>query len=144
VQELHDDECGRGGAKRIKLVTHPDLARRVTVLDGDVQGAALPPRFGRVIAMNIIGHLSREDRRAFWALCARRLIPGGQVLVNLQPPDKAEPVGDSTFSTVLIGRQTYERSGWAEPFGDDALTWHMRYRAREDDAVVTDRAVDYR
>jgi SAM-dependent methyltransferase len=126
-----------------KLVADPSVAGRVTVLDSDVQHAILPPRFGTVVAMNMIGHLNRDERRAFWALCAKRLIPGGQMLLNLQPPDRAEPVPDNTFCTIVIGRRTYEGSGWAEPRGADALTWHMRYRVREGDAVVADRAVDY-
>jgi cyclopropane fatty-acyl-phospholipid synthase-like methyltransferase len=91
-----------------KLVADPDLARRVTVLDGDVQHAPLPPRFDTVIAMNMIGHLSPADRRDFWELCAQRLAPGGRIVLNLQPPDRPEPMPNAVFNTVVIGQRAYE------------------------------------
>lgn len=121
----------------------PDLARRVTVLDTDIQRAALPDRLGGVVAMNMIGHLERSDRRALWAVLASRLVPGAPAVLNLQPPEVAVAVPDTRFCAIPIGRRVYEGWGRAEPAGVDAVTWHMRYRVVEDGVVVGEHVVDH-
>lgn len=127
-----------------KVYEQPGLARRITVLDTDVQHAALPDRLGAVIAMNMIGHLDRTDRRALWTTLAGRLAPGAPIVLNLQPPGSAIVLPDTRFTEIAVGRRTYEGWGRAEPHGADAVTWHMRYRVLEDGAPVGERAVDYR
>lgn len=122
----------------------PDLARRVTVLDTDIQHAALPDRFGAVVAMNMIGHLGRGDRDALWAMLASRLAPGVPAVLGLQPPDAAIALPDTRFCEIPVGRRVYEGWGRAEPLAADAVTWHMRYRILEDGAPVAEHAVDYR
>lgn len=121
-----------------------DLTRRVTVLDTDVQHAVLPERLGAVAAMNMIGHLDRQDRRALWAVLAERLAPGAPAVLNLQPPGSAIALPDARFTEIAIGRRTYEGWGRAEPDGTDAVIWHMRYRVLENGVPVDERAVDYR
>lgn len=127
-----------------KVYDDPDLARRVTVLDTDVQHAALPERLGAVTAMNMIGHLDRDDRRALWSMLAKRLTPGAPAVLNLQPPSSAIVLPDTRFCEIPIGRRIYEGWGRAEPRGADAVTWHMRYRVLQDGVLVSERAVDYR
>lgn len=127
-----------------KVYSEMDLARRVTVLDTDVQHATLPDRLGAVTAMAMIGHLDREDRRALWTTLAQRLAPGAPIVLNLQPPDSAIALPDTRFTEIPIGRRTYEGWGRVEPHGTDAVTWHMRYRILENGAPVGERAVAYR
>jgi SAM-dependent methyltransferase len=127
-----------------KVYDDPDLARRVTVLDTDAQHATLPERLGAVVAMNMIGHLDRGDRRALWTTLAKRLAPGAPIVLNLQPPGSAIVLPDTRFTEIAIGGRTYEGWGRAEPHGTDAVTWHMRYRVLDDGEPVSERAVDYR
>jgi SAM-dependent methyltransferase len=121
----------------------PDLARRVTVLDTDIQRAVLSGRFGAVVAMNMIGHLEPPDRRALWAVLASRLAPGAPAVLNLQPPDVVAAVPDARFCEIPIGHRVYEGWGRAEPLEADAVTWQMRYRVLEDGVVVGEHAVEY-
>jgi SAM-dependent methyltransferase len=127
-----------------KLVVNSDLVKRVTVVDSDFQHAALPLRFGTVVAMNMIGHLATADRRALWALLAQRLAPQGQAVLNLQGPNRPTHVPESRFAEVAIGRRSYEGWGRAQPCGSDALTWHMRYRTLEDGVMVAERTLESR
>ncbi len=127
-----------------KLSDDPALAKRVTVLDGDVRQVSLPERLGAVVAMNMIGHLDPDSRQSFWALLAKRLAPGGPAVVNLQPPSAPMAIPESRFCEVVIGHRTYEGWGRAEPAGAEAVMWHMRYRTLEGGVVVAERVVDYR
>ncbi|MFW6690657.1 class I SAM-dependent methyltransferase [Streptomyces sp. MAR4 CNX-425] len=120
-----------------------DLARRVTVLDTDAQHADLPERLAAVVAMNMIGHLDRGERRTLWASLARRLAPSGRIVVNLQPPADPVSLPDTRFCAIPIGRRSYEGWGRAEPTGPDSVTWHMRYRLTEAGVPIRERTVDY-
>jgi hypothetical protein len=51
-----------------RLSEDPALAERVTVLPATVQEAALPPRLGAVVGINMPGHLRPTERTA---LCGR-------------------------------------------------------------------------
>lgn len=82
-----------------------DLARRITVLDTDVHHATLPERLGAVTAMNMIGHLDRDDRRALWVSLAERLGPVAPIVLNLQPPNSAIVLPDTRFTEIRIGRR---------------------------------------
>jgi 16S rRNA A1518/A1519 N6-dimethyltransferase RsmA/KsgA/DIM1 with predicted DNA glycosylase/AP lyase activity len=48
-----------------RVVSDADLRERVTVVAADALGVDLPDRLGGVVAINMIGHLDREERRTF-------------------------------------------------------------------------------
>jgi protein-L-isoaspartate O-methyltransferase len=66
---------GLRSALPARVFADAGLRDRVTVLPESVLDAALPDRIGVAVAMNVIGH-----RRL-----AVRLVPGGRLVVNLQP-----------------------------------------------------------
>lgn len=134
---------GLRGVLLAKLMSDEDLRRRVTVLAADLSSARLPERLGAVVAMNMLGHLDPAERRAFWALLAERLAPGGRAVVNLLPP--LEPVAVPTIQSagVAIGQHLYEGWSRAEPAGTDALTWHMTYRVFDGDRITSSVTADY-
>lgn len=111
-----------------RLVDDPSLGARVTVIATDAESVSLPERLGGVLAMNMIGHLRPADRRNLWRRLADRLAPGAPLVLNVQPPTRAEPVPESEFASVAIGGYRYVGGGRAEPDGPDAVVWHMRYR----------------
>ncbi|MFG3420998.1 class I SAM-dependent methyltransferase [Micromonospora sp. NPDC048063] len=128
-----------------RLAARPDLRRRVTVVAGDALGVDLPARLGAVLAMNMIGHLDPDGRRAFLRRVAERLAPGAPLVLNLQPPTEPTPVPFSVFGTVPVGHHTYEGGGSAEPSGPDAVTWRMRYRVLDaDGTALREDHADYR
>ncbi|MDG4778910.1 class I SAM-dependent methyltransferase [Micromonospora sp. WMMD961] len=118
-----------------RMAARPDLRQRVTVVAADALGVDLPARLGAVLAMNMIGHLDPDGRRTFLRRVAERLAPGAPLVINLQPPTEPVPIPYSTFSTVRVGRHTYEGGGSAEPSGPDTVTWRMRYRVRDADGT---------
>jgi hypothetical protein len=127
-----------------RLVTAQHRRRRVTVQATDVAGMVLPPRLGGVLAINMIGHLPPAQRRQLWADLRSRLAPAAPLIVNLQPPAEPTTIPESPFTSVSIGRKTYQGSGGARPAGDHAVTWTMRYRTLNQDGTVdSELAVDY-
>jgi SAM-dependent methyltransferase len=127
-----------------RLVDSHNLQRRVTVLADRLQTATLPDRLSAVIAMNVLGHFSPDERLQLWTLLADRLSPGGPALFNLLPPAEPVPVPDSLMAQVTIGRHRYEGWARAEPAGDDLLLWHMTYRTLQDGRMLDERRVTYR
>ncbi|MGN9913916.1 class I SAM-dependent methyltransferase [Phytohabitans sp. LJ34] len=119
-----------------RLAANDGLRRRVTVQAIDVDGMRLPPRLGGVLAINMIGHLTPAQRRRFWADLRPRLEPAAPLIVNLQPPTEPTVIPESPFTSVPIGRRTYQGSGGARPAGDDMVTWTMRYRILDEDGAV--------
>ncbi|MEH1015696.1 class I SAM-dependent methyltransferase [Micromonospora sp. CPCC 206060] len=127
-----------------RVAADPDLRRRVTVLPGDAGTVAPPDRLGAVLAMNMVGHLSPEQRRAFWHRIGERLAPGAPLVVNLQPPATAAVVPTSVFARQQVGQYVYEGSGGAEPTAPDVVTWHLRYRVLDAHGqVLRDLTADY-
>lgn len=104
------------------------LSTRVSVVAADAQTVELPDRLGGVLAMNMIGHLAPSERRDLWRRVAHRLAPGAPMVLNVQPPARAEAVPETDFASVRIGRHRYVGGGRAEPDGPDSVIWHMRYR----------------
>lgn len=121
----------------------PELRERVTVLPGDLLRAELPPRLGALVAMNVIGHFDSAERRAIWQLLAERLLPGGRVVLNLQPPAEPVAVPLARLSELRIGRRRYEGWGRAEPTGPEQVTWHMTYRVFQDGEPAEEVEVEY-
>jgi SAM-dependent methyltransferase len=119
------------------------LRDRVTVLPESVLDAALPDRIGVAVAMNVIGHLSPEERRVLWGRLAARLVSGGRLVVNLQPPAEPVTVPRVRSGDARVGRRRYEGWASAEPAGETALTWHMTYRVLHEENLVEERHVDY-
>lgn len=104
----------------------------------------LPDRLGAVLAINMIGHLRPERRRALWADLRPRLASNAPLVVNVQPPAAPVTVPETPFTSVPVGRQTYQGSGGARPAGPDSVIWTMRYRVvAEDGAVERELVVDY-
>ena len=59
-----------------RLAGDPDLRSRVTVLPGGALDVELPERISGAVAMNMIGHLSSEERAELWQRLAERLAGG--------------------------------------------------------------------
>ncbi len=121
----------------------PGLRERVTVLPEDLLRAGLPDRIGALVAMNVIGHFSPEERSAVWGMLAERLLPGGRAVVNIQPPTEPVTVPESSAGRVRVGRREYEVLVRAEPDGPERLVWHMAYRTHHDGRCVDRVEVTY-
>jgi hypothetical protein len=107
-------------------------AERVTVFPGGATEVPLPDRLAAVVGMHMVGHLAPAARKRLWAAVAERLVPGGPVVLNVQPPEAAEPVPEWPWSGVTVGGLAYEGTGSAEPTGPDSVRWRMRYRSRDE------------
>jgi hypothetical protein len=128
-----------------RLAAADRLRGRVTVLAADATGARLPDRLGGAIAINMIGHLPPAQRHRFFTDLRPRLAPAAPLVVNLQPPAEVTTIPETAFSSVVIGRHTYQGSGAATPAGEDAVTWRMRYRILDADGTLArEHTVDYR
>ncbi|GAT67396.1 type 12 methyltransferase [Planomonospora sphaerica] len=122
-----------------RMSERPALRDRVTVLPEGLLQAALPPRVGGVVAMNVIGHLTPEERHRLWDLLA----PGGRAVLNLQPPAEPVEVPMARFADLRLGRHRYEGWGRAEPAGPGSVTWHMAYRVYEGERLVREITTAY-
>ncbi|MGL5860089.1 MAG: class I SAM-dependent methyltransferase [Phycicoccus sp.] len=128
-----------------RVASDPSLRERVTVLAAEALAADLPDRLGGVLAMNMIGHLDSPSRMTLWRRLAERLVPGAPLVVNLQPPAEPAAIEYASFGAVRVGLHTSEGGGSAEPAGEDAVVWHMRYRVLQDDGtVIRESRTEYR
>ncbi|OAH12832.1 class I SAM-dependent methyltransferase [Streptomyces jeddahensis] len=122
----------------------PLLRTGVTVLPADASSAELPDGMRAVLAMNVLGHLSPDQRRTLWGKAARRLAPGGALLVNVTPPFTPQPVPRTRMAHLTLGDLTYEGWAQAEPAGHDQVVWRMDYRVARGTHQVSQVSVDYR
>ncbi|MFI6578999.1 class I SAM-dependent methyltransferase [Nocardiopsis sp. NPDC050513] len=122
----------------------PDWGRgRVTVLDGDLLSVSLPDRIGGLLAMNVIGHFSPDDRARVWTLLTDRLTDGAVAVLNLQPPFEPAAIERTVMGEVEVGRRRYR--GWASavPSGEDRVRWTMTYETHEAGDLVSSADVHY-
>ncbi|ONK09542.1 class I SAM-dependent methyltransferase [Streptomyces sp. MP131-18] len=126
-----------------RLMDDPPLAARTTVVAEGAMEFPFPERVRAVLAVNMIGHLTPDERRSLWARIAARLDPGGIVVVNNPPPTVPAAVPRVASPVVRVG--AYDYRGWseAEPAGDQSVVWHMAYETLHQGRVVARVDVDY-
>ena len=116
---------------------------RVRVLPHRAQDAPLPERMAAVVGVHMVGHLPPDDRAALWTRLADRLVPGGPVVLNVQPPDSAVAVPPFPWSGVTVGGVHYEGTGRADPEGEGRVRWRMDYRTRDGERVLATASAEY-
>lgn len=126
--------------------THEDgeLRKRVTVVPGDCASVDWPDGVRAVVALNVIGHLPPEQRRALWSRAARQLAPGGALVFNLAPPFTPVEVERVRMARAVIGELEYEGWASARPTGADEITWRMDYGVLRQGRPLTGVSVEYR
>jgi hypothetical protein len=123
--------CGRADAARLSV--HPGRATQVP----------LPDRLAAAVGLNMVGHLTPDERARLWPALAARLVPGGPVVFNVQPPDTAAAVPEFPPKSVTVGRFTYQGTGSAEPTGPHSVRWRMRYATLDGDTVLDEATAEY-
>jgi len=123
------------------VVSDEMLRRRVTILPGTLREAAdrLPDRLGGIVALNVLGHFEPGEVEAFWRFAAGRLMPGGQVVVGLQPPFEPVEIPWTEFGESRVGNFTYRTAGTASVTADDVAKWTMRWTIHDEDGVELER-----
>lgn len=122
-----------------RVVSRPDLTRRVTVVPTDLAGFSWPERVGGFVAMAMIGHLDIDGRRRLWLELAGRLAPGAPAIVQLLPPSTPVTIEPVRHTSVRMGDYDYE--GWSEgePAGGQAMRWTMTYRVLHDGELLDEQ-----
>lgn len=117
------------------------LRKRVTILPGTLRqvGERLPERLGGIVVLNALGHLEPAELEDFWQFAARRLVPGGQLVLGLQPPFEPVEIPWTNFGEARIGDRTYRTAGTASVTSDDRAIWTMRWTIHDPDGVELER-----
>jgi SAM-dependent methyltransferase len=124
-----------------RVVRSSDLAARVTIVetDRDIDTDVADTRWGGFVAVNMIGHLSPDERRSLWATVAARLAPGATVVIGPPPMARPEQLSQRRWGESRLGRHRYEVWSSAEPTGPANVRWHMTWRVFDSDRLVTER-----
>lgn len=123
----------------LSRIAEAGLLARTTIVPFSWSPALLTSRahgplgglWGAALALAMTGHLRPEERRALFDTAARRLVPGGPLLVSVQPPARVEAVPEMQWGSVRVGNHTYSTWGRADPDGTDSVMWHITYRVHE-------------
>lgn len=117
------------------------LRDRVTILPGTLGQVSdrLPERLGGIVVLNALGHFEEAELEAFWQFAARRLVPGGQLLLGLQPPFEPVEMPWTDFGESRIGELTYRTAGTASVTTDDLARWTLRWTIHDADGVELER-----
>lgn len=126
-----------------RLADDPRLRERVTVLPTGALEAELPASIGGAVAINMIGHLSSDERAELWRRLADPLAPGAPIVVNLPPPTRAEAVPETDFASTTVGRRTYRGRGSARPAGDSKIIWTTTYQVLDGANIVSANVAEY-
>ncbi|MGW2897135.1 class I SAM-dependent methyltransferase [Streptomyces sp. NPDC001212] len=121
-----------------------ELRKRVTVVPGDCASTDWPDGVRAVVALNVIGHLPPDQRRALWNRAARQLASGGVLVFNVTPPFAPTEVERVRMAHVAIGELEYEGWASARPSGVDEITWCMDYQVLRQGRVLAADSVQYR
>lgn len=117
------------------------LRERVTILPGTLRqvGGRLPERLGGIVVLNALGHFEPAELEEFWQFSARHLVPGGQLVLGLQPPFEPVEIPWTDFGESRIGELTYRTAGTASVTSDDLARWTMRWTIHDADGVELER-----
>ena len=113
------------------------LRKRVTILPGTLRqvGDRLPERLGGIVVLNALGHFEPAELEEFWQFAALCLVPGGQLVLGLQPPFEPVEIPWTDFGESRIGNLTYRTAGTASITPDRQAEWTMRWTIRDADGV---------
>jgi hypothetical protein len=116
------------------------LRKRVTILPGTLRQVRdrLPERLGGIVVLDALGHFEPAEIEELWVSAARRLVPGGQLVLGLQPPFEPVEIPWTDFGESRVGTLTYRTRGRASVTSDDA-TWTMRWTVHDADGVEVER-----
>lgn len=109
-----------------RLWSNPDLRQRATILPFGLLEAPLPGQIAGAVASASLTHFSPAERNCLWALLARKLAPGGRIVVEVQCPEAID-IPEVTMAQVSLGRMTYTGTASAKKIGSDRQRWHMQY-----------------
>lgn len=117
------------------------LRERVTILPGTLRqiGDRLPERLGGLVVLSALGHFEPPELEALWRFAARRLVPGGQLVLGLQPPLEPAEIPWTDFGESRIGTLTYRTAGAASIISDDRACWTMRWTIHDAAGVELER-----
>ena len=117
------------------------LRKRVTILPGTLRQVSdrLPERLGGIVVLNALGHFEPEELEDFWPFAARSLVPGGQLVLGLQPPFEPGEIPWTDFGECRIGNLTYRTSGTASVTSDDLAKWTMRWTIHDANGSEVER-----
>lgn len=126
-----------------RIAAHPEWHDRVTLRPEDFFGATLPSSVGGAILLGVLGHFDPGERAAVFAELANRLPDGGAALIDLQQPERPEPVQAATMASTRVGELEYRLIGEAIPMGGDRLRWRMTYLSLEGERVLTEETTEH-
>ena len=117
------------------------LRERVTILPGTLREVSdrLPQALGGIVVFNALGHLEASELEGFWRFAARRLVPGGQLVLGLQPPFEPIEIPWTDFGESRIGELTYRTAGSASITSDKRARWTLRWTTHGPDGSELER-----
>ena len=114
-----------------RIWTDTDLRARVSILPIEVLSAPLSERISGAALSASLVHLSSRDRSKLWRSLARRLAPGGRVIVEVQCPEAVD-IPETNMKPVQVGRIVYGGSAAAKRIASDRQRWKVKYHAALD------------
>lgn len=111
-----------------RLMTDPDLAKRVTVESEGIAEIDLPDRLCAAIVVGVVGYIEPEDRIELWNTLAQRLPQGAPVIVDVMALPKPMKVPPMSIARATIGANEYRVSISGEPADKEGCQhWTMGY-----------------
>uniref|UniRef100_UPI003D7CE09F class I SAM-dependent methyltransferase n=1 Tax=Kineococcus sp. SYSU DK005 TaxID=3383126 RepID=UPI003D7CE09F len=122
-----------------------DLRVRTTVVDAAFPDLALPAPLAALVVGNALGHFDDALRARLWRAASAALVPGGRLVCDVSPLERAAAVPEAVLGEAVVGRRRYCARGRAQPVGARRLRWSMTYRVEDaHDAHLLDRrGVEY-
>jgi thiazolinyl imide reductase len=126
-----------------RVFSDPDLRSRVTVTADAAPDLDLPDQVSVVLLCGVLGHLDADGRTRLWRRLARRLAPGGLVVVELMQFEEPLTLPETKLATATAGRHRYEWSfgGTPDEAEDGVMRLHTTWRVYRDGATQAEREV---
>ncbi|MBB6344490.1 class I SAM-dependent methyltransferase [Nonomuraea muscovyensis] len=124
-----------------RLAARPDLLARVTVLPQDALSVDLAEPVEVVVMIAVLNGFTPQDRERLWPALARRLRPGGLLLLNHRDRPMPVPGEPELMGSYRVGRHHYEILGQVLEAGGERVTSRFRYRIRQGDHLISEDEV---
>jgi SAM-dependent methyltransferase len=133
-----EPSAGMRGILLSRLITRPELLKRVTVLACDALSVELDEPVEAAVMINVMYALEPDYRKRLWPVLAACLEPGGLLVFTWRDGGPPKPHPLQELESRQVGRHTYTVLLEILESDEEAFLARYLHRVTEEDKVISE------